>query len=63
MIPRKPTLPNNGSNLNRSFKRSSQAFANPARNEGRELATIRSHVRRGKRQNGEGFGGGRIVGK
>jgi hypothetical protein len=37
-------------------------FASKSRNSGRELASIRSWARTG-RQNSEGFGGGRIVGK
>lgn len=62
MVPRKLALPNNGSGLKRNFGFSS-SFANRDRNANRELASIRNRVRPGKRQNGEGFGGGRIVNK
>jgi len=62
MTPRKLALPNNGANLNRNFDASFK-FASKDRNASRELASIRSRIRPGKRQNGEGFGGGRIVGK
>jgi hypothetical protein len=63
MVPRKIALPNNGSSLNRNFAAARGSFADPGRNANRQLATTRSWARRGKRQNGEGFGGGRIVGK
>lgn len=62
MTPRKLALPNNGSNLKRNFG-VTKKFADSSRNANRELASIRARVRPGKRQNGEGFGGGRIMGK
>lgn len=62
MTPRKLALPNNGSGLTRHFDASAK-FANRNRNANRELATIRGRIRPGKRQNGEGFGGGRLINK
>jgi hypothetical protein len=64
LISRKPVVPNNRSikTLMGEFK-APRDFANQNRNSSRELASIRSWARRSQRQNGEGFGGGRVVGK
>lgn len=62
MIPRKPLAPNNrtATSLMREFMASEALYIqNPKSN---ERASVVNYARRG-RQNSEGFGGGRVVGK
>lgn len=61
MIERKPLLPNNGAALSRSQEMAVGAsFAKFPK--GKETSSI-YHWARAGRQNSEGFGGGRLVGK
>lgn len=61
MLERKPLLPNNGATLSRSQEMAvGVSFAKFPK--GKETPSI-YHWARAGRQNSEGFGGGRLVGK